>query len=141
MDVEYAFLADAAQVVEGKLYVLGGGVSQIWAHSFPAMHPMMSLVIKLALHPMECDHQHKLDIELWDPDGQRLAQLNGEFSVSREQANLSKPIFAQLVLNIGNQQFPQPGDYAFHIAANGHHLKTLPICVERPKPQSSPEPG
>lgn len=139
MEVEYAFLADAAQVSGSKLYVLGGGFNQITAPQFPVLHPYMTLVTKLSLHPMECDKQHKLEIELWDPDGQRLAVVSGEFSAARQAFDPTKQVFAQLVLNIGNQKFPKPGDYAFHIAANGHHLKTLPLCLIEQKLTAPPE--
>ncbi len=33
-----AFLADTAEVVNGKIYALGGGWNTIFVRSFPAMH-------------------------------------------------------------------------------------------------------
>ncbi len=131
MEIEYAFLADAAQVSEGKLYVLGGGFNRIWARSFPITHPSMSVVVKINLHHMEWDRPHRFEIELWDPDGKRMAQMAGDIAASAEPGKPARPGNAQLVLNIQNQQFSTPGDYAFYIAIDGHHLKTLPLYLEQ----------
>lgn len=141
MEIDYAFLADAAQVSEGKLYVLGGGFNRLWARGFPVTHPAMSLVIKISLHAMECDRSHKFEVELWDPDGRRLSQLGGDFFVAIERDRPAKSGLAQLVLNLQNQQFPVSGDYAFHIAVDGHHLKTLPLSLELIRQADSPETG
>lgn len=133
MEVEYAFLADAADAPpSGKLYVLGGGFDQISAHSFPAVHLYMSLVVKLRLHPTECDRQHRIEIELWDQDGQSVGpKLNAEFSARRHANNPTRPVFVQLVLSAIGQQFPRPGSYDFHIVVNGQHLKTVQLYLEQ----------
>ena len=36
MKIEYAILADGAQAVGGKLYILGGGWNVFYAQAFPA---------------------------------------------------------------------------------------------------------
>jgi hypothetical protein len=41
MELEYAFLADAAQVSDGKTFILGGGVTILWRQQFPA--PLVAL--------------------------------------------------------------------------------------------------
>lgn len=130
MQIEYAFLADAAQVSsDGKLFVLGGGIDRIFATSFPATHPLMTLVIKLQLHPSECEREHGLQVELWDSDGQPIGpRVSGNFSANRqERGRLS---YVQTVLNLHNVQFSVGGDYAFQVVVDGQHLKTVPLYVE-----------
>jgi hypothetical protein len=47
-DIEYAFLADAAQTAPGqKFNVLGGGISRIGGPVFPLRHPHLALVVGL----------------------------------------------------------------------------------------------
>lgn len=144
MEVEYAFLADAAvSPPDGKLYVLGGGIDEIRASSFPAIHPYVSLVVKLKLHPTECERQHQLEIELWDSDGHRIGpQVAGAFSAARRP--IPRPTFVQLVLNVVGAQFPRPGAYDFHIVVNDQHLKTVPVFLVETPPQvepAQPSPG
>ncbi len=130
MEVEFAFLADGAQAApDGKMYVLGGGIDRIFAQSFPARHPFLALVVKLKLHPSECERPHKLEIELWDRDGRRMGpHVEGGFTATRQPK--MRPGSVQLVLNFMNAEFPKPDDYEFHILVDGQHRKTLPLYVE-----------
>lgn len=131
MDLDYAFLADAAEVSsDGKLYALGAGVNVIRATKFPVMHPHLSLVIRLRLHPTECNREHRLDVELWDPDGKSLARLDGKFGAAQPEAHGTRPAFVQMVFNYVNTEFLRPGDFAFHVLVNGQHFKELPVFVE-----------
>lgn len=146
MDVEYAFLADAAETPpNGKLYVLGGGFDEIRAPQFPVTHSYLSLVVKLRFHPAECDRLHRLEIELWDPDGQRLGpHLKTEVAAPRRPHAPTRPSHAQIVLNMVGIQFPRPGEYAFHILVNGQHLRSVPLYLERvplPGPAGPTEDG
>ena len=40
LEPDFLILADSAQVQGEKLFMLGGGWSQIWAKTFPAQHQM-----------------------------------------------------------------------------------------------------
>jgi hypothetical protein len=146
VEVEYAFLADAADAPPGgKLYALGVGIDQIRTREFPTTHALLAFVVKLKLHPTECDRTHNLEIELWDPDGQRLTpRLSGEFGAARNPEHPTRPVLVQMVLNLFGTTFPRPGEYEFHIIVNHHHLKTVPLYVEQadaaepasPRPES-----
>jgi len=130
MEVEYAFLADGAQTSsDGKLYVLGGGIDKIFAKTFPAVHPFMSLVLKTKLHPSECEREHTLELELWDPDGNSIGgKVSAKFSADRQPGG--RPAFMQLVLNIVQVRFERPGDYAFQILIDGQHYKSVSFYLE-----------
>lgn len=130
MEVEYAFLADSAQTSsDGKLYALGAGIGRIYAERFPVVHPYMSLVLKLQLHPAECEREHELEVELWDPDGNPIGgKLAGRFSAERQPRG--RPSYVQLVLNIQNASFKEPGDYQFHIMVDKQIMKTLALTLE-----------
>jgi hypothetical protein len=131
MEVEYAFLADAAQSSsDGKLYVLGGGFDEIRAAKFPAVHPQMALVLKLSLHPSECEREHKTRIELWDADGNRVGpQLDAAFVAARRTDRPASDVYVQLVLNMLQTQFPKPGMYGFQISVDERHLKTVSLGI------------
>jgi len=135
MNVEYALLADAAQTsLDGKLYVLGGGIDRIFAEKFPATHPYLSLVLKMELHPAECEREHELEVELWNPDGNPVGgKLSGTFSADRQAGG--RPSFVQLVLNLQSATFEVPGDYAFQIVVDKQLVKSLRLTLEQTLPQ------
>lgn len=138
MEVEYAFLADAAQTgPDGKLHVIGGGIDRIFSGQFPARHGLLSLVVKLRLHPTECERPHKLEIQLWDKDGHRLGpQIDGEFTAQKQPK--MRPGSLQTVLNLFGMEFPKADEYDFHIIIDGQHRKTLPLYVERIEAGTAP---
>ena len=142
MEVEFAFLADAAQAINNKLYVLGGGFDRIFAERFPAIHPNIAFVLKLKLHSTEAERQHSLEIELWNPDGQRIGgSLSAVFTAQRHQEDPAQPIFVQLVLNIANLALPAPGDYDFHVIINREHRKAVPLSVRQVPGAAPPQVG
>lgn len=57
-------LCDAAQAVDGKLYILGGG----WSFIGPQVGPM-SLAILLEVPWPAANQPHQMHVELQDPDG------------------------------------------------------------------------
>ena len=77
-DIDFAFLADAAQARPGeKFSVLGGGVSRLAARTFPFRHPHLALVIGLSVTAPETNREHEVRFVLLDPDGRELAGAGG----------------------------------------------------------------
>src|SRR6266850_1892036 len=85
MDMDFAFLADAADVAASKLYVMGGAFDTIFVPGFPATHPVLAVVLRLLLGPHDLDRKHKLDIVLLDADGHTIASAPAEFMVTKSQ--------------------------------------------------------
>src|SRR2546426_817007 len=60
-DIEFAFLADAADARPGqKFSVLGGGIDRIGGQTFPLQHPHISLVIGLTVTAPEMRREHEV---------------------------------------------------------------------------------
>ena len=77
-DIDFAFLADAAETVPGqKFHVLGGGVARIGGRRFPLRHPHLALVIGLQVTAPETDREHEIRFVLLDPDGGEVAGATG----------------------------------------------------------------
>ena len=70
MKFDFAMLADAAQVVEGKLYVQGGALTRIAAPSLPWLQPFG---LCMRLWPEGPDEggpgDHQFSVEITDPNG------------------------------------------------------------------------
>src|SRR4026209_1348047 len=80
-EIEYAFLADAAETPPGqKFHVLGGGVARIGGRTFPLRHPHLALVIGLHVTAVETEREHEIRFVLLDPDGGEVAGATGSLT-------------------------------------------------------------
>lgn len=138
--LDFAFLADAAEA-DGpgrKLYILGGGIDSIGAQTFPVVHPHISIVLRLLVHPTETDRQHRLEIRLVDTDGGELARIDGNFTAHSTQGPVGREIPLPLVINMTNTRFERAGDYSLEILIDDQHQKSLPLRIQQ---VSGPPPG
>src|SRR5471032_39105 len=83
MELDFAFLADAADVSMGKLFVMGGAFDTIHVAGFPATHPALVVVVRLLLSPVDLDRKHDLQILLLDADARHIASASGELTVPK----------------------------------------------------------
>ena len=128
MEVDFAFFADAAEVVNGKLYAMSASVDTIHAEGFPFALPKISLALKLLLSPAEIGRDHQLEISVMDEDGKRLALASGKINIQRS-AGLP-PGWRQgflSVFNFVNMKFDRAGTYSVDVLVNGSTLKSLPL--------------
>jgi len=140
-DIEFAFLADAAQARPGeKFSVLGGGVSRLAARTFPFRHPHLALVIALMVTAPEARSEHEVRFLLLDPDGRELAGAGGVLRTTPPpDARDSLLTFAVDLWNIG---FDRAGDHSFRILVDGSERKRLPLVVDQlPTEPGTPFPG
>lgn len=100
-------LADSAQTVNGKLYILGGG----WSVTGPSPTPS-AVVLKIEVPWGETNRKHKLKIELLDSDfkpvlvptpaGNSALVITGEFEVGRPPGLIQgSPLDMPVTFNIG----------------------------------------
>src|SRR5438094_10551900 len=100
-------LADAAQAINGKLYILGGGWSIIGPDPGPS-----AIAIKIEVPWDEANKRHKLKLELVDQDGQPVTvptptgekpvQLQRDYEVGRPPGlKPGTPLDMAIVLNVG----------------------------------------
>jgi hypothetical protein len=71
MEVD-AFLADAAESVNGKIYAIGIGWNTIFAQTFPATHPRIALGVTVHVPFTATNQQHRFSVHLEDGDGNHL---------------------------------------------------------------------
>jgi hypothetical protein len=130
-DIEYAFLADAAETQPGqKFHVLGGGVSRIGARTFPVRHPHIALVLGLLVTAPEVDREHEIRFVLLDPDGGEVAGATGSL-VARGHGD-GRDAILTFSIERWNVSVPAPVDYSFRILVNGSERKRLPLVVAGP---------
>jgi hypothetical protein len=100
-------LADAAQAVDGKLYVIGGG----WSITGPAPSPS-AIAMKVEVPWDQANTKHTFDLSLVDadgnpvivttPQGEQAIQIGGEFEVGRPAGLIpGTPIDVTMAINLG----------------------------------------
>ena len=116
-------LADAAQAVGGKLYVLGGG----WSVTGPGPVPM-ALALKIEVPWTEANRTHSITLELLDEDGAPVqpegqpqpVRIEGQFEVGRPPGlPEGTPIDASLALNIPPIQLTPGRRYSWRLQIDG----------------------
>jgi hypothetical protein len=136
-EIDYAFLADAAQASPGqKFHVLGGGLDHIGGPTFPLRHPHLALVVGLRVTAAEVDRPHELRFVLLDPDGAEVAGASSSITVHGRPDARDRPV--TLAIDAWNLTFPTPGDYSFRLLVNGSERKRIPIVLVRMTPPEAP---
>jgi hypothetical protein len=139
-EIEYAFLADAAEVQPGqKFHVLGGGVSRLNGPSIPFVHPHLSLVVGLRLTSVERNREHELGFVMTGPDGSEVASASGKV-VAHGPAD-PNDIVLNIAVDLWNLNLRAPGEHAVRIMIDGSERKRLPLFVtqSREGTPSAPE--
>jgi hypothetical protein len=82
--LEWLILVDAAEVVNGKLYVLGGGWDRLTITSdFPVTHPS-AMAVSFEVSWNETNAPNVYEIVVTDEDSQgEVARVDGHFEVGR----------------------------------------------------------
>lgn len=129
-DIEYAFLADAADARPGqKFAVIGGGVSRLGGPRFPLRHPHLALVCGLLVTAPELGAEHDLQFMLLKPDGKQLSTATAKIVANGPQDG--KDSVMTFSLDLWNLSFPVAGDYSIRILIDGSERKRLPLIVEQ----------
>lgn len=136
-------LADFAQAVGGKLYILGGG----WSVAGPG--PVtMAIAIKIEVPWDQANRQHTLRLSLLDEDGRpvmiptptgdRPMEFTGNIEVGRPPGlRPGTPLDVSMAFNMGLIPVPPDGRYVWQCYINDHTQDDWRVAFStRPVPQS-----
>lgn len=133
MDLDFAVIADAANVSqEGKLNLLGV-FDTIWAREFPFRHANMVFVLRVKADFTE-EGAHHLVVRLIDADGGQLFRAEGPLQVPA--GSPGRPIRPHVVLGLSGVSFARPGDYSFELMLDERHLTSVPLYVIEAPPRA-----
>ena len=83
MEVEWLILADGAEVVNNKLYLIGGGWESLTVNAaFPVEHPC-ALAAAFRVPWSESNRQHDVELAIHNREGRELARVPGQIEVGR----------------------------------------------------------
>ena len=81
MEIEWLILTDSAQIVDGKLFLLGGGWNQLTAPSLPTRQTA-ALAGSILLEEGELGRSHTLNIRIVMDDGASFVTFTTQFEAS-----------------------------------------------------------
>jgi hypothetical protein len=135
--VDFALLADAVQVVQGKLYVLGGGWDTLFVADFPARYPSLGLGLRVRVPWSWTDQVLVIGVDLQDEDGGRVLPtppVAQGVKVARPQGiPEGSDIGVARSFTFNNLSFPSSGAYSFVVMLNNEVASRLRFSV-RPRP-------
>jgi hypothetical protein len=133
--VDFLIVADGAQAVGGKLYVMGGGWSHLWLPAFPGRPPIpFAVALALRVPWNRTNQRFVFALDLKDADGQRVGDeppVTGEMEQGRPPG-LTPGSDQRVVLAfpIGSV-FPKPGRYRFEVLVDGKVIGDTAIEVRQ----------
>lgn len=116
MKIEYAVLADAAQAVGGKIFILGGGWNVFRSANYPAP-VQLAVAIGIGFGGNEIGTQYAVKIVIADEAGVPVVpELNGQIETGQLAPDLPTglPIKVPLAWNV-SFAVPRPGRYGIVI--------------------------
>lgn len=138
-----ALICDSAASAETKLYIQGGGWTNLTTSRFPFNQPRIAVALVLSVPWTATNHNHDFELRLEDEDGALMAlggavaedgspikRIKGQFNIGRPagiQPGDAQPM--PLAFNFDQMLFEAPGTYTFVIAIDDEELSRLPFRV------------
>jgi hypothetical protein len=149
-EVEMLMLANHAEVLNGLLYVQGGGWSHHWrpmlAPGQPPPPSQIAIAATFILDPTESATSQPFTIRVRDEGGEEILRADGNFEVGGERPRAPEHRRLAFGANVGIV-FPHDGRYTVAAEAMGHPALTLEFWVHdaqpdegRPGGDPAPEP-
>jgi hypothetical protein len=140
MDLDFAILADGVVLrPDGKMDIFGAAWDTIVASAVPAVHPQLTLAVRVLASRHEAEGPHDLTVVMQDADGAELARAHGEVGTLSPEQREAIPAGRQLgmgsVLNFQNVVFPRYGAYQLAILWDGNEARPALRVFVVPPPQ------
>ena len=132
MNIDYLILADWAEVINGKIYLQGGGWSAINAYEPLPITRSIGVAVSPRVEWHETNMPHTLEMRIIREEGQaELAKIEARFEVGRRAGmpqgiSQPNPIAVNLPL-----KFEHAGEYEVHASIDGEEVATLAFRVDQ----------
>jgi len=134
MKLDTFMVAEAASAADGKLFIHGGGLTQVTPPVLPWVHPQLALVARVEVSEGEEAIDHTLTMHFTGPDGEEAlppAEVLLPASDMPERRE-GRAIYALAVLTLAGVPLDQVGTYRFSIDIDGTEAGWERIHVYEP---------
>ena len=129
MQVDFVILADAAHVAEGKLYLMGGGWTRLFARQVPFVHAL-AIAVGFLVPWDETNEPHDFELKIVSEDGQSVSPpMHGEMEVGRPPGIKKGTEQRGMIAVSTTVEFPHLGRYEIRLSADGELVKTAAFDV------------
>ena len=134
MEVEWLILADSAQVIANKLYLLGGGWDRLMVNKVFPFDQHCAIAVSLKVPWNETNQKHTFKIEVISEDQnteepKSVAEIQGQFEVGRPAGiPVGQDQRIQLAIDMG-LKIESPGTKNIIASIDGTQLKQLHFNV------------
>ena len=112
MQIHSLMLADSAQAVDGKLYILGGAWNVLRFPEFPAQL-MVGIAVAIDVDWNETNQRHHLQVHFEDADGNAMQpNIGADFEAGRPPGVVAGVDLRIVFAVNGPLVIPAPGSYA-----------------------------
>lgn len=142
-----AFLADSAEVVQGKIYSLGAGWNTIYVRQFPAAHRRLSVASTVHVPFTATNVSHTFELKLLTEDGKEypigirpnaegqaepVRAMGGEFTLGRPPHLVDgDEQVACFAFTVDGMRFGTPGMFTWVVSIDGEEATRLPMRVQQ----------
>ncbi len=111
--VDYLLVADYAEVINGKAYVVGAGWDKFSPPAYPA--PMkIGIAVGIRVPYLESNTPHHLSVRMRNGDGQEVFKIEGDLETGRPPGSRGDSILVPLAVNA---QVDVPSPQLFELVA------------------------
>jgi len=129
VEVEWLILADAAQVVGNKLYLIGGGWDVLTVNTEFSVQRRCAVAAAVRVPWNETNQRHNLRIEIATEDANPIANIEGQFEVGRPPGiPLGQEQRIQIAADL-NLKFDTEGGYVIIAYIDGQESRRIPFRV------------
>jgi hypothetical protein len=130
MEADFLILADAAEVVGDKLYMLGGAWSVIHCHQgMPVVHAV-TLTAAVLVDWLETNRKHSFRVEIQNEDTHQVLYFaEGEFETGRPAGTPQGMTQRFSIALKAAPKFEAAGQYVARIIVNNEELRRTPFLV------------
>ena len=130
MEPDFLILAEAAEVIQNKLYMLGGGWTRLNASTFPVIH-RLAVAAGILIGSDEAG-RHSFAVEVRrDGEGAPVASVAGAFQAGGDTEQPSPPRQRVVLTWDLNVTIDSPGEYMVELHLDGETAKRTQFWAYR----------
>ena len=131
MHLDFLLVADRAEAVGGKLYLMGGGFDRVGVTTFPA-NANFDVAMGAMVDYNETNEPHTFELRLEDVDNSVvLGPIGGQLEVGRPPGMAPGQSQRVMIVIRGPFPIPKPGEYSWVAVLDGQRQGATHIWLDK----------